>query len=146
MAYTFPLATLLRFRENLEHRSWLELQASNQQLQRVEASLAQLELERIEWRNERLSVLGKGIKAAELEICGQQYYQRKRLELERDLLPARQQAAAKLAEFYRARQKRQVLENLYLRGKNVYDTERARREQARVDELFLIRRKRPAEN
>jgi len=144
MAYRFPLVTLLRFRENLEHRSWLELQAANQQVQRAEVSISQLERERVEWRTGRLSALDIGVKAAELEVWGESYYQRKRLEFERCRLTAKQQAAAKLAEFYRARQKRQVLENLYLRGKNAYDTERARREQARVDELFLLRRGRIA--
>ncbi len=144
MAYRFPLATLLRFRENLEHRSWLELQAANQQVQRVEVSLSQLERERMEWRTGRSSALDRGVKAAELEIWGEPYYQRKRLDFEQYLLAAKQQAAAKLAEFSRARQKRQVLENLYVRGKNIYDAERARREQARVDELFLLRRGRIA--
>ncbi len=146
MAYRFPLATLLRFRENLEHRSWLELQAANQQVQRVEVLLSQLERERVEWRKERLSALSHGVQAAELEVWGEEYYQKRRLEFERYLLTLKQQASAKLAEFYRARQKRQVLENLYLRGKNTYDTERARREQARVDELFLLRRGRIAGN
>ncbi len=144
MAYRFPLATLLRFRENLEHRSWLELQAANQQVQRVEVSLSQLERERMEWRTGRSSALDRGVKAAELEIWGEPYYQRKRLDFEQSLLAAKQQAAAKLAEFSRARQKRQVLENLYMQGKNIYDAERARREQALVDELFLLRRGRIA--
>ena len=144
MAYRFPLATLLRFRENLEHRSWLELQAANQQVQRAEVSLSQLERERMEWRTGRSSALDRGVKAAELEIWGEPYYQRKRLDFEQSLLAAKQQAAAKLAEFSRARQKRQVLENLYVQGKNIYDAERARREQALVDELFLLRRGRIA--
>ena len=144
MAYRFPLATLLRFRENLEHRSWLELQAANQQVQRVEVSLSQLERERMEWRTGRSSALDRGVKAAELEIWGEPYYQRKRLDFEQSLLAAKQQAAAKLAEFSRARRKRQVLENLYVQGKNIYDAERARREQALVDELFLLRRGRIA--
>ena len=144
MAYRFPLATLLRFRENLEHRSWLELQAANQQVQRVEVSLSQLERERMEWRTGRSSALDRGVKAAELEIWGEPYYQRKRLDFEQYLLAAKQQAAAKLAEFSRARRKRQVLENLYVQGKNIYDAERARREQALVDELFLLRRGRIA--
>ena len=144
MAYRFPLATLLRFRENLEHRSWLELQAANQQVQRVEVSLSQLERERMEWRTGRSSALDRGVKAAELEIWGEPYYQRKRLDFEQSLLAAKQQAAAKLAEFSRARQKRQVLENLYMQGKSIYDAERARREQALVDELFLLRRGRIA--
>ena len=144
MAYRFPLATLLRFRKNLEHRSWLELQAANQQVQRVEVSLSHLERERLGWRTGRSSALDRGVKAAELEIWGEPYYQRKRLEFEQYLLAAKQQTTAKLAEFSRARQKRQVLENLYVRGKNIYDTERARREQARVDELFLLRRGRIA--
>ncbi len=146
MAYRFPLATLHRFRENLEHRSWLELQAANQQVQRAEDLLAQLEHERSEWHKGRLSALDKGVQAAELEVWGEQYYQKRRLEFEQYLLMAKQQTAAKLAEFYRARQKRQVLENLNLRGKNTYDTERARREQARVDELFLLRGGRIAGN
>lgn len=146
MAYRFELATLLRFRKSLEHRSWLELQATNRQVQRLETSIARLELERLEWRNERLSSLGKGVQAAELEIWGERYYKSTRSELEQSLLHTRQQAAAKLAEFYGARQKRQILENLYLRGKKLYDTERARREQARIDELFLLRRSRSAQN
>lgn len=137
MAYRFELATLLRFRKSLEHRSWLELQATNRQVQRLETSIA---------RNERLSSLGKGVQAAELEIWGERYYKSTRSELEQSLLHTRQQAAAKLAEFYGARQKRQILENLYLRGKKLYDTERARREQARIDELFLLRRSRSAQN
>lgn len=144
MAYRFPLATLLRFRENLEHRSWLELQAANQQVQRAEVSLSQLERERMEWRTGRSSALDRGFQAAELEIWGEPYYQRKRLDFEQSLRAAKQQAAAKLAEFSRARRKRQVLENLYVQGKNIYDAERARREQALVDELFLLRRGRIA--
>jgi hypothetical protein len=92
-------------------------------VQRVELSLSQLEHERIEWRKGRLSALDNRIQAAELEVWGEPYYQRRRLEVERYRFTARHQAAAKLAEFYRARQKRQVLENLYLRGKYLYDTD-----------------------
>ncbi len=77
MAYRFPLATLLRFRENLEHRSWLELRAANQQVQRVEDLLAQLEHERSEWHKGRLSALDKGVQAAELEVWGRASITRK---------------------------------------------------------------------
>lgn len=146
MSYRFPLATLLRFRESLEHAAWLELQEANQQVQRMEASLRQLEHECLEWRKERFLLLGKGVQVAELDVWGDQYHQRKRSELETHLLQAQQQAANMLTEFYEARQKRQILENVYLHGKKLYDTEQARREQARVDELFLLRRGRSKQN
>ena len=139
MAYRFRLATLLQFRESLEHRCWLALQVANQNVQHVEALLAQLGHGRMQWRTERLSALDRGTIAAELESWGGRYFERETANLTQTLLQAKQHAEAKLADFYRARQKRQVLENLLLRDRARYDAQRARREQARVDELFLMR-------
>jgi flagellar export protein FliJ len=139
MAYRFRLATLLQFRESLEHRCWLELQVANQKVQHVEGLLVQLERGRMQWRTERLKALGSGTIAAELDSWGAQYYEGETAKLTQLLLQAKVHAEVKLADFYRARQKRQVLENLSLRDRARYEAQRARREQARVDELFLMR-------
>ena len=139
MAYRFRLATLLQFRESLEHRCWLELQVANQNVQHAEALLVQLERGRLEWRTERLTALGRGTIGAELESWGIRYFEREAAKLKEMLFEAKQHAEAKLADFYRARQKRQVLENLSLRDRARYEAQRTRREQARMDELFLMR-------
>ena len=142
MAYRFRLATLLRFRESLEHRCWLELQAANQNVQHGEALLIQLERECIQWRKERLTALGGGAIAARLECWGEQYYEQETAKLTQELLQAKRLAELKLAEFYHARQQRQVLENLHLRDRAGYESQRLRHEQARADELFLMRHRR----
>ena len=139
MGFRFPLNTLLRFRESLEHRSWLALQSANLAVQRSEVALEQLEGERIEWLAGRLSALCSGIRARDLEASSELYYSRKRTELGQQLVHARRRAAEKLAEFRQMRQKREVLESLRLRARESYEANRSRREQARLDEIFLFR-------
>lgn len=139
MGFQFALSTLLRFRESLEHRSWLELQSANQAVQRSQVALEQMECERREWLTGRLSAMRGGIRACDLEGWGELYYARKKSEIEHQLRQARRHAEEKLAEFREIRQKREILESLRLRAREAYEANRARREQARIDEIFLFR-------
>ncbi|HLH08044.1 MAG TPA: hypothetical protein VKW78_12470 [Terriglobales bacterium] len=140
MTYRFSLATLLRFRESLEQRRWLELQHANQQVQKTMLAIAELESKRKEWRRQRQQALATSVVALAIEPWAEQYYERRAEELARQLTQARKVAVERLAAFQRARQAREIVTNLYLRDRAAYQDQRAKREQAQVDEMFLMRR------
>lgn len=140
MGYRFSLATLLRYRESLEHRCWMELQAADQAVRHAENALAEVEKKHREWRQWRIEKLNVGIQAARLEEWGESYYTQARDQFRTDLQRATQAAETKVVQFSKARQEREILSNMRVHAQARFESEQARREQARLDELFLIRR------
>jgi len=144
MAFQFSLAAVLKYRESLEHRAYLTLERTHQEVARTEAQILQVD----DWRRtaaeQRAADLARGVTSIHLQGA---YEYELALERYRDLLvgklkelKVRLQRELKLYET--ARQERRVLDELrshkleaYVRGQN-------RREQHFLDELFLARRKR----
>ena len=144
MAFRFTLDAVLKYRKNLEQREYLALGRVHQEIAQVELQLEQCE----EWRSDhvrrREAEATRGIASIHLQDA---YEQERRLEKQRDELEAkRQELRVKLQQCLRAyelaRQKREVLEELRSRQLQAYVLDQSRREQRRVDDMFLSRRKR----
>jgi flagellar export protein FliJ len=144
MAFRFTLDAVLKYRKNLEQREYLALGRVHQEIAQVESQLEQCE----EWRSDharrREAEATHGIASVHLQDA---YEQERRLEKQRDELEVkRQELRVKLQQCLKAyelaRQKREVLEELRSRQLQAYVLDQSRREQRRVDDMFLSRRKR----
>jgi flagellar export protein FliJ len=142
MAFRFPLHSVLHLRQSLEHQQELRLRAANQQVARVQHAIEQTEARREQMRTVRAQELGGGLTAAELrfELQCEEAIVRQRRELEAQLARLQQLRDEQRAILERARQARETLEAVRDRQVRVYQQEAARREQRRLDDLFLMRR------
>jgi flagellar export protein FliJ len=144
MAFRFTLAAVLKYRKNLEQREYLALGRVQQEIVQVEAQLHECE----QWLSEdtrlRTAETARGIASIHL----QEAYERElRLQRQRDALQIQQQELRLkrlqcLKAYELARQKREILERLRDQQLQAYVLDQGRREQRRVDDLFLSRLKR----
>jgi len=142
MAFHFPLQVVLHFRESVEHQEELRLRAANQRAARVRRLLEQAEQATLELKSAQAKELGAGTTAAELRFAMQceDELQRHCRDL-RQQLEALQQACERQREVFRqAKRARETLESVRQQQLQLYHKEAARREQRRVDDLFLMRR------
>jgi len=144
MAFRFSLAAVLKLRESIEHREYLALGRVHQEIAQAETQLRMAE----QWCStaalRRESDTARGVVSVHLQDA---YEKELTLEKQRDLLRAkRQELKLKLQQCIKAyeiaRQKREILESLRTRQFQAYRLEQARREQNRIDDLFLARRQR----
>jgi flagellar export protein FliJ len=144
MSFRFPLAAVLKFRENMEQREYLTLEKIHQEIAAVEAQLQQIEEWRLAAIQQRETDLGVGIASIHLQA---DFEQELALEQRRDALQVKLQDLKlkrrhHLKAYQVARQKREVLDELRTRQFNTYTKDQAKRQQAMVDDLFLSRRRR----
>jgi flagellar export protein FliJ len=142
MGFTFSLQPVLRLHASYERLERLRLLAIAAEIVRAREEIAAVARESVAARTDMHTRIGAGVAAAELhfELLSENMRQeRKRMlgvlvaELEKRELV--QQRAYRLA-----RQKREILSNLRQRKWDEYRREQARREQQRLDELFLLHR------
>jgi flagellar FliJ protein len=144
MAFRFTLAAVLKYRKNLEQREYLALGRVQQEIAQTEAQLHECTQLLSEIANLRSAETVRGIASVHLQDA---YERERRLEQQRDELQIkRQELAVKrqqcLKAYELARQKREVLEKLREQQLDAYVLDQARREQHRVDDLFLSRLRR----
>lgn len=142
MSFHFNLNGLLRLRESLER-------AELQRLQSIAAALilAQTEIELLEKDMEAAqrrtfnTVLTAGMTGAELHFEGMKEDARNQLrsELLKKLSDLERRRKEQQERYMQARMQRKIISNLYQRQRAEYDVHQSRREQQRIDELFLIR-------
>lgn len=142
MAFRFALQSVLHLRQSLEHQQELRLRAANQQVARVQHAIEQMEARREQMRTVRAQELGGGLMAAELrfELQCEEAVVRQRREWEAQLARLQQLRDQQRAILQQARQAREMLEAVRDRQLEAYRRETARREQRRLDDLFLLRR------
>jgi flagellar export protein FliJ len=144
MAFRFSLAAVLKYRENLEQREYLALGRVHQEIAQVEAQLSRCEEWLSEITNLRTTETARGIASVHLQDA----YERERgLETQRDELQVKRQELNMkrlqcLKAYELARQKREILEELRNQQLNTYVLDQSRREQRKVDDMFLSRLKR----
>ncbi|MGH9499995.1 MAG: flagellar FliJ family protein [Terriglobales bacterium] len=144
MAFRFSLAAVLKYRKNLEQREYLALGRVHQEIAQVELELEQCR----EWLSDaahrRDAAAARGIASVHLqEAYEREHHMEKQLEglqVKQQELKVKRQQCLKAYEL--ARQKREVLEELRSRQLQVYVLDQSRREQRRVDDMFLSRLKR----
>jgi flagellar export protein FliJ len=147
MSFHFSLNGLLRLRESLER-------AELQRLQSIAAAviLAQTEIESLEkdmdvaQRRTFDTVLTAGMTGAELHFEGMKEDARNHLrsELLKKLSNLERSRKEQQERYMHAGMQRKIISNLYDRQRAEYDADQSRREQQRIDELFLIRSISPA--
>jgi flagellar FliJ protein len=144
MAFRFSLAAVLKYRENLEQREYLALGRVHQEIAQVEAQLRRCEEWLSEITNLRTTETARGIASVHLQDA---YEREHGLEIQRDELQVKRQELNMkrlqcLKAYELARQKREILEELRNQQLNTYVLDQSRREQRKVDDMFLSRLKR----
>jgi flagellar export protein FliJ len=141
MAFRFPLAALLHFRQSVEHQQELRLRAANQHVARIRHLIEQIEQHIRETESHRSQQLGAGTNAVELHFS---LFRESSL---REQIPQLQQELARFRTlrdqqqriYQQARREREILENLRDRQQQEYERDATRREQRELDDLFLLR-------
>ena len=142
MAFRFSLQPVLRLRASHERLERLRFLAIIARVVRTRQEIADCEKENASLRRTFQRQLRGGITAAEIHF--ERVCERRRAEHTEHLsarLAELERLQAKQRLVYQAAlQKRDILENLRQRKWRPYRLDQARREQQRLDELFVIRR------
>jgi len=142
MPFRFSLATVLNLREKLEQRELLFLERRYAELAAVQGKLWEVAQNISCAQEQQEQELKSGTTAFQLQLTQEKL---KLLDLQRDGLQRNlQEAQLRLREqldsYRKARQKRDVLEELRQRQHGQYQQEQEKLEQRERDELFLLRR------
>jgi flagellar export protein FliJ len=145
VSFHFPLAAVLRYRESIEQREHLALERLQQEIARVGMRMRQIEEARATATQGFLTDLTRGTRAAEVQAA---YEHQRALERQHEALETLSQELNKkwreqIVTYELARRNRETMENLRQRQLEAYRREQAKREQAVIDDLFLMRRRRP---
>lgn len=141
MAFHFSLEAVLRLRRGLERVERLKLEAIIIEQAKTRAQLEELTESHFELRRQFQRNLGNGLVGSELqfEAMREAGATALRASLSARLKELDQQRWAQAQIFKKARQHREVLENLHVRKLDLYRIEQGRREQQELDDLFLMR-------
>ena len=142
MTFRFSLEAVLRLRQGMEHQQELLFRAAHQQVARVRHGIQRIDHALGEAEQRSSSTLASGTTSAEL-LFG--------LQSEAALLQYREKLGAELIRlgklrdqqaeiFRRARRERETMESLRDQQLREYKRDALRREQRKVDDLFLLRR------
>ena len=140
MAFRFSLAGVLRLRASLERAERARLLAVLAEMVPIRVEILALEEEMRAAAESLRSALGRGLSGAELqwETGLRQQRDKRRLELLRKFATLEVRRRKQVEIYRRARQQREILENLKARQLAQYELEQKRREQMRLDEVFLL--------
>lgn len=142
MAFRFPLQAILHFRQSMEHQQEMRLRAANQRLARVRHMIEQIERGVLQLHAQSSQQLGLGTTSAELRFAleSKAARLRQRQELEQEHARLALLRDQQLRIFQLARQERETIETLREEQSREHNREAARREQRRLDDLYLLRR------
>ncbi|MGB8060865.1 MAG: flagellar FliJ family protein [Candidatus Sulfotelmatobacter sp.] len=142
MPFRFPLQALLHLRQSLEHQQELRLRAANQQVARVRHALEQLDDRIRQTQTLSSQYLAAGTTGAELSFLRstEGLLQAQQQEVEYELLRCQHLREQQERVFRQARRERETFESLRDEQLRTYEREQARREQRRLDDLFLMRK------
>jgi flagellar export protein FliJ len=141
MAFRFPLATVLRFRQSMERREELALQrilveiAQNvRKIEQLNARIAEAQQTREETLRQPISAFQLQSMLSEVHIAAEQ-----RRTLLVFLASLEQKRIAQMAAYQAALQDRQTLSELEGKRREEYKVERERTQQKQVDDIFAAR-------
>ncbi len=142
MPFRFPLQALLHFRQSVEHQQELRLRAANQQVARVRHALEQLDGRIRHTQTLASQYLAAGTTGAELSFLRTRegFLHAQRQEVEHELVRCQHVRDQQERIFRQARRERETFESLRDEQLHNYEREQARREQRRLDDLFLMRK------
>jgi flagellar export protein FliJ len=141
MAFHFSLEAVLRVRRGQERVERQKLEAILSEEARTWARLEEVGHRQLELRRQFQHELGSGLAGSEVQYEALREASVASLiaALRTRLAELDQQHHAQAQIFIKARQRREVLENLRLRKLDLYRIDQARREQQELDDLFLMR-------
>jgi flagellar FliJ protein len=144
MPFRFSLATVLRVRENVEQTEALRLEKYYAELAKVQGMLWEAEQNIARARQLRQDELSRGITAIELRMAVEEesHWKQRSAELLQQLREAQARLRDQILAYRKARQSRDVLEELRKQKFESYRREQEKSEQRERDEIFLLRRKR----
>jgi len=144
MPFQFPLETILRFCQSVEHQEELRLRAANQQVSLARQAIEEIDGLRSEGRRHQAHELGTGTTSAEVRfaLVREDALRRRRGELERHLKQAEGLRDRQQKIFADARRKRETYQILREGQLAEYSRATARREQRLLDDQHLMRRTR----
>ncbi len=143
MPFRFSLQSVLHLYQSLEHQQELRLRAASQQVSRVRHEIEQLDAQKQQNRMQQSRELQAGTTGAELEFerAAELALHSRRGELDAELARVQQLRDEQQRIFRQARRRRETLSSLRETQLHLYQREAARREQRRLDDAFLLRRK-----
>lgn len=141
MPFRFSLATVLKYREEIEKREERTLEQRKETLSNLEHKLTEVIGRRDAIAGQRYSLLERGSLGDDLHHVERTVQQLDNLktEIQRMILVAQQSYDAQLTIFRDAHQKREILFNLKMEKKQTYMSNQERREQQKIDEMFVAR-------
>jgi flagellar export protein FliJ len=144
MSFRFPLATVLRYRESIEQREHFALEKLQIEVAGVTVQIRQTEEACTTAAETRAAKLAQGIRAVELQFAYEYHHAlEEQLDAFRKLLrELKMKWSQQLACYQLARRNRKTLEKLRDNQLEAYNRERAKHEQATMDDIFLSRRRR----
>jgi flagellar protein FliJ len=144
MSFQFPLAAVLRYRESLEQREHLALERLQQEIVLVEVRIHDAGENSSKAAQDRTTRLAQGARAAEVQFVYEylRAIDQQLVALRALLQESKTRWNHQLACYQQARRNREALEKLREKQLDAYNRERAKREQAVIDDVFLSRRRR----
>ena len=145
MAFRFSLQTLLRLRQAHERQERLRLEILSSDRVQAQTQLEIAARERLSARESLAAQLATGLTGSELHFevaCDAARARFERAMTER-LKRLTEQRYLQLLTYQKARQKREILDNLRARKMEFYRLIQSRREQQRLDDVFLLHRNEP---
>ncbi len=142
MAFQFSLAALLRFRKSLEQQQEIRLLEANQKVADLLRAMEQVDRALAGVAAHDAHELKSGVPAAELhfDLLRRGVLRQWQESLEKELAAARVHQMQQRQAFQQAWRQREVVDTLRREQAHTYEQEQARREQRRLDHLFLLRR------
>jgi flagellar FliJ protein len=141
MAFKFPLAAVLKYREDLEKREERILEQRREALACLDNKLAEVKDYRRQLIAQRESLLNRGVLGDDLHHATeqQQQLQRSEEEIRKQVATALLNYDQQMKVFLAARQKREILDELKDAQTSSYREKQDRREQQNIDEIFIAR-------
>jgi flagellar biosynthesis chaperone FliJ len=144
MAFRFPLAAVLRFRESIEQREERALQKIQLEMARVSHQIDQLTASIAKEQQAREQALKQAIPAVELQtmLWDAQAAVEKRNALVAALHALEQQRIQQMNVYQAAHRDHETLLNTAAEQRSAYELEQARAQQKFLDDIFIARRHR----
>jgi len=144
MAFRFPLASVLAFRESLERREELALTKIQLEMARVQHEIEQLTAELVAAQRARDESMRRPIPAAKLQemLHASDAVAERKKKLQETLAGLEQQRSEQLRAYHAAHRARQVLTDLRIQHHDAWDQRQARAQQKMLDDVFASRSRR----
>lgn len=141
MPFRFPLEAVFHLRQSLEHQQELRLRAANQQVLKVRHLIEQIDEQTLQAQLQFSQELSGGTTAVEVcfALSRETALRSLRRDLERELARLENLRDQHQRIFQEARRQRETFESLRNQQLREYERDQSRREQRRLDELFLLR-------